>query len=430
MTRKIISLLVACIMVISVFGLSVFAEGEENVEDPKIVNFSGTDLNNARIFDEEDMSVCVASFSAAVRNISVRLAKMGTDPGAIEWALYAFEKDYETSILRDAIKQGSFEVNSDGYYDITWEEEPLAAGVYVILFYNAVGRTGLRYNGAYEGQYVIENDIYTPDNSVKMIVTYDTVPETPYGAIEKPIIDEENDIYPGGVMFFDEDGADSWFKAMSNFTENSIVDGYLQIKIAAEAKDPYLPIYARADVSDLDAQEYPVLLMKVRKSAGTPATGQFFFNTSEFKGWSAKGSVSFSYADTTDWQLVVVNFGSNTNFKGRMVSFRFDPFSTVESESTVDIAWMAFFDSVASATAFDGDFDKLYATPTPDPNATPTPTPVPTETPKATTAPTQVPLDATRVPATTNNDKGCGSSSAVAQVMLVLGAALIIKKKK
>ena len=113
-----------------------------------------------------------------------------------------------------------------------------------------------------------------------------------------------------------------------------------------------------------------------------------------------------------------------------MVSFRFDPFSTVESESTVDIAWMAFFDSVASATAFDGDFDKLYATPTPDPNATPTPTPVPTETPKATTAPTQVPLDATRVPATTNNDKGCGSSSAVAQVMLVLGAALIIKKKK
>lgn len=62
------------------------------------------------------------------------------------------------------------------------------------------------------------------------------------------------------------------------------------------------------------------------------------------------------------------------------------------------------------------------------------PTQVPTATPEATATPEITQAPATDVPKTAEpakkESKGCGSSSAIAQVMLILGAALIIKKKK
>lgn len=62
---------------------------------------------------------------------------------------------------------------------------------------------------------------------------------------------------------------------------------------------------------------------------------------------------------------------------------------------------------------------------------TPAPTQVPTATPEATEVPaTEVPATDAPTEAPAKKDGGCGSSSAVAQVMLILGAALIIKKKK
>ena len=76
-----------------------------------------------------------------------------------------------------------------------------------------------------------------------------------------------------------------------------------------------------------------------------------------------------------------------------------------------------------------------------DGTATEAPTEVPEITPPADdtdTQPTEPAAPATEAPATQapstaapkSEDGGCGSSAAVAQVMLVLGAALIIKKKK
>lgn len=59
---------------------------------------------------------------------------------------------------------------------------------------------------------------------------------------------------------------------------------------------------------------------------------------------------------------------------------------------------------------------------------TPKPTAVPTATPNVTAAPTEAP---TVAPSKAPESKGgCGSSAAIAQVLLVLGAALIIKKHK
>ncbi len=73
------------------------------------------------------------------------------------------------------------------------------------------------------------------------------------------------------------------------------------------------------------------------------------------------------------------------------------------------------------------DFDAAIDDPintTPEPTATPAPTEVPTPAP-ATEAP-----KATDAPAEEKEEGGCGSSMAIAQIMLVLGAAVVIKKRK
>lgn len=426
MTRKVLALLIACIIVMGSFGFNVMADGEESTGDPKVVKFYGAELNTARIFDEEEEVVIVASFSEAVRTLSIMMTIKGTE-GACDYAIYAFDTDYEISRLGEEVKMGSFQITKNGYHDITWEEDALPAGIYVIVLNNFAGMSGVRYNGVYDGQYVVENGQYTSGNALYMQVTYDAVPAKPFGDLVKPEIETTGDVFPGGVMFFDEEDADTWFSEVGNNCENSIVNGALNIQIKA-AGDPYFKILARSGVKDLSCAEYPVLVMKMRKSEGTSNQGEFFFDTTEFKGWSVKGSVKFTYQDTTDWQLVIVDFGNNTNFKGNMRAFRYDPFPSCSQPSTVEIAWMAFFSDLEVAKAFDGDFEKLYATPTPDPNATPTPTMEPT------TAPTQalvtnVPVDATRPPVAPEKKEGCGSSG-IAQVMVILGAALIIKKKK
>ena len=68
--------------------------------------------------------------------------------------------------------------------------------------------------------------------------------------------------------------------------------------------------------------------------------------------------------------------------------------------------------------------EDIYATPVPTATPEITKTPV-TPTPSVTTAPTTAPNEKPE-----ENKDGCGSSSAIAQVMLILGAALIIKKRK
>ena len=64
---------------------------------------------------------------------------------------------------------------------------------------------------------------------------------------------------------------------------------------------------------------------------------------------------------------------------------------------------------------FSGKYVEATAVPTEDPNKTPVPTIAPVTNPPESDSETS---------------KGCGSSSAIAQVMLILGAALVIKKKK
>lgn len=126
----------------------------------------------------------------------------------------------------------------------------------------------------------------------------------------------------------------------------------------------------------------------------------------------------------------------------------------VADMETYDDDWESYFEGYTNATEYAVPPDRwaeidIYAveeevyfyelgellpgatpvpTATPDPNATQAPTQAP-----ATQAPTQVP--ATEAPKATDapakeEEGGCGSSMAIAHAMLILGAAVIMKKKK
>ena len=120
-------------------------------------------------------------------------------------------------------------------------------------------------------------------------------------------------------MFFSDDEADTYFNESGNLIVPELQDGILRLNITA-GSDPNIYIFASEDASTLLAEEYPVLLFKVKRSEGSPLTGQFFFNTGDFSGPSASGAVSFAYEDTTDWQMIAVNLGSNTNYTGELIS--------------------------------------------------------------------------------------------------------------
>ena len=100
-------------------------------------------------------------------------------------------------------------------------------------------------------------------------------------------------------------------------------------------------------------------------------------------------------------------------------------------ESNVSIANISTGDLAVDNWGIDprDDYDMTLNDPIGDaPKPTKVPaTAAPTEAP-ATSAPTQAP--ATDAPAEEKEEGGCGSSMAIAQVMLILGAAVVLKKRK
>ncbi len=405
---------------------SVFAE-------TKTVEFSGVKVGNARQLSPSDIVGAVLSFSGDVEKLSVACACWVNSDASFTYTIYPFEQDYETSVGKDAVKTGTITYNTDGFQEIEWTADaPLPKGTYVLEITNAGEngvQTGIRYDGEYEGQYVYENGIYTPDNSLRLQVVYASAPEKDYGELEKPKVESSGkDNAPGAVMRFSDDEAESYFTPTGNQIAAQIEDNILVINITA-GNDPNMYLNASEDAATLRAEDYPVLLFKVKRSEGSPLTGQFFFNTTDFGGPSAAGAVSFPYEDTVDWQMVPVNLGSNTNYTGDIISFRYDPFSSTEADCTVEIEWIAFFQSMEAAKNFNGDFTQ-FETATPSPSGE-TPTPAPATTATATAK--------TPAPAKTSNTSESGGMDTTTVILIAVAAAavvaivvvlIIVKRKK
>ena len=174
--------------------------------------------------------------------------------------------------------------------------------------------------------------------------------------------------------------------------------------------------------------------MKIRKN-GSVNSGQIYYTTYSSPNMTESQTASIKYQATEDWQIVNINLNEKNNgfCVGDYQILRIDPFTSSPEESTYEIAYIAFFKSIAAAeqyTANGGDFSELESmTPEPDPE-TPTPS-------AATQTPTPTKSAAAASPSSPANEESGNSGTVliivIAAVIVVAGivtAVIIVKKKK
>lgn len=389
----------------------------------------------------DDVVSAQFSISADVTFVGVSCPSWSDNIGDMTVTLYKFNKDYETTIAGEPISSEIFEGFGDNnLLGFNFEEnDPLKAGEYVIRLTDAFDSggsgVGVWKHGAYAGQIYYVDDMPVEDSSLRIEVLFVQTPEgEPYGPLTRDSSTGEINKLPdidNMIIFNDEEMLDLITPGVGcqNF---EIIDGYLRINVTPAADSQFvinMPYWANKYLS---CEEYGAMLVKMRVSEGAPLTGEVFFSTSTFPGPAAGGSVTATYQNTTDWQYVIFNFNSNGKYSqpdAILNKIRFDPFTTENQDAVIDIEYILFFTNKESAQTWDGVFDFIPPAPTQVPS---TPTPQITQAPATEIPATEAPSTDAAPPTAQNKPKsgGCGSSCAIAQVMLVLGVALIIKKKK
>ncbi|MBE7067014.1 MAG: hypothetical protein E7385_05630 [Ruminococcaceae bacterium] len=243
----------------------------------------------------------------------------------------------------------------------------------------------------------------------------------------------------GGYFFFADAEYDTHYKSGNTLDYAETIDEGVAIGVKAGKTDVKCTFtFSDYDttVYGTDLVKYPILVarIKISRELTDSDTGSPAFLISDSTQTLKDKTFSFTLENTTEWQTIVLDLAAMQadKFSGAeslpFYKLRFDPLNkSVDGELEYIIQYIAFFENTEVIADFDGDLEKFLGL---APVATEEPTEAPTEAP--TEEPTEAP--ATEVPSTEapkKDDKGgCGSSSAIAQVMLVLGAALIIKKKK
>ena len=239
------------------------------------------------------------------------------------------------------------------------------------------------------------------------------------------------------VILFTEDGYWEDYISIEGTPSNGMYfeglndDGDAALFVIQQGNDPYLQMQP---YEPIDAEEWPVMQMKIRKN-GSVNSGQIYYTTYSSPNLSEAQTATIKYQATEDWQIVNIDLNEKNNglCAGEYQILRLDPFTSSPEESTYEIAYIAFFKSVAAAEQYvanGGDFSELDSmTPEPDP-----------ETPKPSSA-TQQPTP-TNTTATTSSsspaEEDSGNSGTIliiviAAVIVVAGivaAVIIVKKKK
>ena len=145
-------------------------------------------------------------------------------------------------------------------------------------------------------------------------------------------------------MRFSDPSAEFYYTEQDKFGigDMYIEDGKLFVQVMP-SHDPQFNILVSDMLEMVPCDQYPIMRIGLKKPEGAPTGAEIFFNTTEFGGPAAGGSVTFNYQDTTEWQDVIVDFSSNKNWKGDLLSFRFDILQSSEDEFLFEIAYILFF---------------------------------------------------------------------------------------
>lgn len=439
LTVVVLSIAVMATLSVNAATATPTQEAETATDTGRIDMFKGG--NSAHNMNTEDIIASHFSIAADATFIGVCCPSWSDNVGDMNVELYAFDKDYDTTIAGTPIATNLFEnYNDNDFLGFSFDSsDPLKAGEYVIRLLDAYDSSGsgvgVWKHGEYPGQELYQDDQHIPDSSLKLGVKFVTAPEgEPYGTLTG-YSDAEVEINKvpnlDNMLIFNSEDMLELITPGLGCQDFTIEDGYLHIDVTPTNDSQFtiaLPYWADDTVY---CEESKAMLVKFRRSEGSPLSGEVFFSTTMFAGPTAGGSVTADYQDTTDWQYAIFNFATNTKYTqedATLNAFRFDIFVQENEEASFDIEYILFFDNKESAEAWDGNFEAIATpvptqrpvTPTPPPTEVPTKAPA-TEAPKATDAPTEEKEE---------EKGGCGSSVIFAHAMLVIGAAMIIKKKK
>ncbi len=300
--------------------------------------------------------------TAPMLSVSVCVPSYSNSTGYITVALYAYTENYQETLAGIPLAEYTFVNFADnGYLTIRFDEnDPLPAGEYMLVLRDAGDDTpeadggskpgiGLWYAAAHESQRYYYNGKYDNNKSMHLFVEYQGTPESPYATPTAPVADtlELSPKMDSVIDGTDRDATGCFANQL--YLTKGYVDGYVRIQSNGAVKDPR--IYVTFPGTSVNIEEYPVLVMKIRKSEGAPTGFQIYYQnkTSDI---SEQASLRSDYADTSDWQHVILNFGLNTNITGELLHLRWDMFHETDAQYSIDIEYMAFFKDVEAAKTF------------------------------------------------------------------------------
>lgn len=448
MKRKLVSFCLIAALLISLLPVHMAsaaaapkAEPTEISEDAANRNFAGAD-NRPYPMTPDDVVGSHFSIAADATFVGVGCPSWSNNIGNLTVSLYAFNKDYNTSVSAAPIATHEFvdyEDNAFLGFSFT-ESDPLKAGEYVVQISDAVpdeatGGVGVWVQQEFAGQVFYEDGERNAELSLRMSVVFINEPETPYGTLtgESAEGGEGGDInytpYLDAILKFSDEDAEFYYTMDNAMYIDSLEitdEGYLAVEVIP-GNDPQFYLEIPSWIDGPSREDYPVMLIRMKQTAGNILNGEIFFSTTEFAGPTAGGNVVVNYEKTNDWQNVIVNFKSNKNFQGMLQRMRFDIIGETTEDCSYLIDYILFFESVDAAKAFKHeDLETILSSrPTPEP-ATPTPEPTPTPTAKPTTAPTQTQAAQTAAPTSDNTQTEEGGLSSTEIIIIVVCAVLVV----
>lgn len=233
--------------------------------------------------------------------------------------------------------------------------------------------------------------------------------------VEETASPGEDDGIPFGTLVFDSDDYDDFWVSPSGVDDIFFNEEESCYELVfTESNDPYVGMdfggYTADGVLDsIDLDEYKVMQIKIKIDPSRGSSGNLYFTTDEAPGaYSEERNVKYSYEKTEDWQIVNIDCSRQRNWTSELAVTRLDVFSTLPEESSVKIAYITFFKTLAGAKAFAEGGSVFPATPEPTPTPEVTPSPEATAEPDVTEVADETDgsgSEATPSPA----KKGCGS---------------------
>ncbi len=336
------------------------------------VSINGGDNGHQQVSNMDVVAMQVVLTAPALA-VATDVPSYSNNTGSVTMALFAFDTDYDTSLLSAPLAEHTFVNFKDGA-NLTFtfpESNPLPAGEYIIVLYNMNDPTPTADGGAagtgiglwvktpHDGQRTYMNGSYVGDKSFPVHVDYVGTPTTLYGIPTKPAVSGDIDYAPlmSAVLDFRNEATTAQLGGGNQTTASFETEGgisFLRLKASKDANDPYQVINFPDTV--IKCNEYKIALLKVRRTEGASRQSQLFFTTDE-TALSEAASVRPNYADTTDWQYLIVNLGANNSYAGLLKTFRFDYFQSCEGSHHLDVQYIALFKSQEAAEAFHDNFE-------------------------------------------------------------------------